>query len=81
MMKTPLPSLGVGLSGLCGLVLLTLPPTLLAQSDVTQPGDPLVASSDNSPGSETGPNAIDNQPTKYLNFDTVGTDRSCSANN
>ncbi len=74
MVKTPLPSLGVGLSGLCGLVLLTLPPTLLAQSDVTQPGDPLVASSDNSPGSETGPNAIDNQPTKYLNFDTVGTD-------
>ncbi len=48
--------------------------TSYGQSDVTQPGDPLIASSDNSPGSETGPNAIDNQPTKYLNFDTVGTD-------
>ncbi|MGK0185316.1 MAG: hypothetical protein ACI9R3_001092 [Verrucomicrobiales bacterium] len=43
-----------------------------SQSDVTQPGDPLIASSENSPGSEAGPNAIDNQPTKYLNFDTVG---------
>jgi hypothetical protein len=45
-----------------------------APVDVTQPGDPLTVSSDNSPGSERGPNAIDNQPTKYLNFDTTGTD-------
>ena len=45
----------------------------LAPSDVTQPGDPLVASSNNSPGSEGVANAIDNQPTKYLNFDIVNT--------
>ena len=42
--------------------------------DVTQPGDPLIASSVNSPGSEAAPNALDNQPTKYLNFDTIGMD-------
>lgn len=44
------------------------------RNDVTQPGDPLIASSDNSPAAETGPNAIDDQPTKYLNFDTAATD-------
>jgi hypothetical protein len=44
--------------------------SLLAQSDVTQPGDPLVASSSNSPGSEGVANVIDNQQTKYLNFDS-----------
>ncbi len=38
--------------------------------DVTQPGDPIVASSANSPGSEAVANAIDGKPTKYLNFDT-----------
>jgi hypothetical protein len=42
-----------------------------AQSDVTQPGDPLIASSPNNPGSEGVANAIDNQPTKYLNFDAA----------
>lgn len=41
----------------------------VAQSDVTQPGDPVIASSSNSPGSEGVANAIDGQPTKYLNFD------------
>src|SRR5438552_2659472 len=40
-----------------------------AQSDVTQPGDPIVASSSNSPGSEGVANAIDNTQAKYLNFD------------
>ena len=40
-----------------------------APVDVTQPGDPVIASSDNSPGSEGVANAIDGQPTKYLNFD------------
>jgi hypothetical protein len=46
-----------------------------AQTDVTQPGDTIVASSPNSPGSEGAANAIDNQPTKYLNFDAAdGTD-------
>src|SRR6185503_17196127 len=38
--------------------------------DVTQPGDPLIPSSSNSPGSEGVANAIDDQPTKYLNFDS-----------
>src|SRR6185369_16207530 len=38
--------------------------------DVTQPGDPLIASSANSPGSEGVANAIDGKPTKYLNFDS-----------
>src|SRR5881396_2645004 len=42
-------------------------------SDVTQPGDPIVPTSNNSPGSEGVANAIDNQPTKYLNFDKVNT--------
>src|SRR5687767_12200373 len=42
-------------------------------SDVTQPGDPIVASSNNSPPSEGVANAIDNQPTKYLNFDRLNT--------
>ncbi len=42
--------------------------------DVTQPGDALIASSGNSPGSEGVANAIDGQPTKYLNFDTIGVD-------
>src|SRR5688500_15954285 len=42
-------------------------------SDLTQPGDPIVATSNNSPGSEGVANAIDNQPTKYLNFDRVNT--------
>src|SRR3989475_8398144 len=41
--------------------------------DVTQPGDPIVPTSNNSPGSEGVANAIDNQPTKYLNFDKVNT--------
>lgn len=43
---------------------------LWAQSDVTQPGDPIFASSGNSPGSEGVANAIDNKTTKYLNFDS-----------
>src|SRR5213592_4223079 len=42
-------------------------------SDITQPGDPIVPTSNNSPGSEAVANAIDNAPTKYLNFDKVNT--------
>src|SRR6266704_3007736 len=42
-------------------------------SDITQPGDPIVASSTMSPGSEGVANAIDDQPTKYLNFDKLNT--------
>ena len=41
-----------------------------APKDVTQPGDPIFASSSNSPGSEGVANSIDGQPTKYLNFDS-----------
>jgi len=41
--------------------------------DITQPGDPIVASSTRSPGSEGVANAIDDQPNKYLNFDIVNT--------
>lgn len=41
-----------------------------APKDVTQPGDQIYASSSNSPGSEGVKNAIDGQPTKYLNFDS-----------
>src|SRR5262245_57651264 len=42
-------------------------------SDVTQPGDPITATSNNSPGSEGVANVIDNAPTKYLNFDRLNT--------
>src|SRR5262245_58911460 len=41
--------------------------------DVTVPGDPIVPTSYNSPASEQVANAIDNQPTKYLNFDKLNT--------
>ena len=56
--------------GLLSALAIALPSALHAQKDVTQPGDPLIASSSNSPGSEGVANAIDGQPTKYLNFDT-----------
>ena len=36
----------------------------LAPTDVTQPGDIIVPTSNNSPGSEGAANAIDNQPTQ-----------------
>ncbi|MDP7649958.1 MAG: sugar-binding protein, partial [Candidatus Thalassarchaeaceae archaeon] len=58
-----------------GLVTLTakhdaLPGTGPDLVDISQPGDAVVASSDNSPGGEQAPNAIDdNDQTKYLNFD------------
>ena len=45
--------------------------TAYAQSDVTQPGDPVIASSSNSPGSEGVANAIDNTQAKYLNRDSA----------
>src|SRR5262245_36862670 len=41
--------------------------------DVTQPGDPIVATSKHSPASDGVANAVDNQPTKYLNFDKLNT--------
>jgi len=60
-------------SVLAMLLALFVAPVQAQLSDVTQPGDPLVPSSNNSPGSEGGANAIDNQPTKYLNFDRLNT--------
>jgi hypothetical protein len=45
---------------------------VLAPTDVTIPGDPIVPSSNNNPGSEGVANAIDNVTgTKYLNFDAA----------
>jgi len=53
----------------CLCLSLALAHAAQAQSDVTQPGDPVFASSSNSPGSEGAANAIDNTQAKYLNFD------------
>jgi hypothetical protein len=53
--------------------LLSLSGVAQAQQNVLQPGDPIVASSSNSPGSEGVANAIDGKPTKYLNFDKLNT--------
>ncbi len=44
-------------------------PLLHAQKNVVQPGDAIVASSSNSPGSEGVANAIDGTTAKYLNRD------------
>ena len=52
-------------------LLVVLSSTAYAQSDVTQPGDPVIASSSNSPGSEGVANAIDNTEAKYLNRDSA----------
>ena len=55
------------------LIQTVLVSSFLAASSVTyaqsvaQPGDPVIASSANSPGSEGVANAIDGKPTKYLN--------------
>ncbi|MFM7101132.1 MAG: hypothetical protein ACKO3N_08165, partial [Verrucomicrobiota bacterium] len=59
-----------GLSGLAAATLLAWVGAAHAQQNILQPGDPLIASSANSPGSEGVANAIDGKPTKYLNFDT-----------
>ena len=62
--------LGSKISFLAAVVLALLARTAMAQSDVTQPGDPIYASSSNSPGTEGVANVIDNTHAKYLNFDT-----------
>src|SRR5688572_12277636 len=68
------PTLSLYFGSLIAVFLMVLAGPLQAQlADVTQPGDPIVATSNNSPGSEGVANAIDNQPTKYLNFDRVNT--------
>ena len=59
------------LAGLIGCVL-AYGQAAWAIGDVTQPSDTITASSPNNPGSEGVANAIDNQPTKYLNFDAAG---------
>src|SRR5881296_3269347 len=64
-----LPSKILGL--LVCLALAVVSSTAYAQSDVTQPGDPVIASSSNSPGSEGVANAIDNTQAKYLNRDSA----------
>lgn len=52
--------------------LLTATPLLVhAQKNVVQPGDPIIASSANSPGSEGVANAIDGTQAKYLNRDSA----------
>ena len=62
------------LSGIIALFVLAFAGPLHAQlADITQPGDPIVPTSNNSPGSEGVANAIDNAPTKYLNFDRLNT--------
>src|SRR5262245_29111584 len=63
-----LPTLWV-ISFTTALMLLLGLPAVHAQGDVTQPGDPVIASSSNSPGSEGVANAIDNTQAKYLNRD------------
>jgi hypothetical protein len=55
------------------LITLIAGPLQAQLSDVTQPGDPIVATSKQSPGSEGVANAVDNQPSKYLNFDKLNT--------
>src|SRR5688572_33112719 len=68
------PTLSVSLGCLIAIIAVAFSGSLQAQlADVTQPGDPIVATSNNSPGSEGVANAIDNAPTKYLNFDRVNT--------
>jgi hypothetical protein len=52
-------------------VALALLSTAYGQQDITRPGDPVLASSGNSPAGEGVGNVIDNQSaTKYLNFDS-----------
>ena len=68
------------LSGAANPATLTVAGTLAATAnfaprlrDVTQPGDPIIPTSDNSPQNERAAGAIDNAPeVKYLNFDTLG---------
>ena len=52
-------------------LLAALAGTAHAQKNVIQPGDPVVASSANSPGSEGVANAIDGTQAKYLNRDSA----------
>ncbi len=40
-------------------------------ADITRPDDPIVGTSSNTPVNEAVANAIDDQPTKYLNFDRL----------
>lgn len=53
----------------CLLAAVFLTGGIVHAQNILQPGDPIIASSNNSPGSEAVANAIDGKPTKYLNFD------------
>ncbi|MBN8249510.1 MAG: discoidin domain-containing protein, partial [Verrucomicrobia bacterium] len=64
MKKRIRPSLGIFLAAVLGWG------SSAFGQNIVQPGDPIIASSSSSPGSEGVANAIDGQPTKYLNFDT-----------
>src|SRR5215510_8563571 len=60
--------------GLIAFLSLSLNASIGAQiSDITQPGDPIVPTSGNSPPSTGVANAIDDQLTKYLNLDILNT--------
>jgi hypothetical protein len=52
-------------------LLATMTVFVQAQKNVVQPGDPVIASSANSPGSEGVANAIDGTQAKYLNRDSA----------
>src|SRR4051794_18976258 len=54
----------------CLFAVLSCVAVLRAQSDVTEPGDPVTATSTNYPPAENAANLIDNNVgTKFLNFD------------
>jgi hypothetical protein len=59
------------LLGLCARVAISIGLTAQGQVNVLWPGDPVVASSLNSPGSDGAGNAIDGTQAKYLNFDSA----------
>ncbi|MSU21621.1 MAG: hypothetical protein EXS30_09530 [Pedosphaera sp.] len=52
-------------------LMVAISPFAQAQKNVVQPGDPIIASSANSPGSEGVANAIDGTQAKYLNRDSA----------
>src|SRR2546421_6559167 len=60
----PIRTFVFGLAMLCSTL-------ICAQKNVLQPGDPIIASSANSPGSEGVANAIDGTQAKYLNRDSA----------
>src|ERR1041384_5496223 len=68
-MSKPVVSRLTALGALLLLAVAVSPLRVWAQGNVVQPGDPIIASSSNSPGSEGVANAIDGTTAKYLNRD------------